>query len=155
MTVATDIKQQDRPFLEKVQAEAELPDIYDARDITVVIFRTMRDLMSTETSEQVASELRTDRAASDNPAIREDVADLWQDTNPLVSFLSKVRPPLSFDADAFLRRIKQEGALPANVMPQQAISAVFKATKVELSVEQNQQVQAVLPGAIKSFWEQA
>ncbi len=44
-------------FLEKVAAQAGLADIYDARDITEVVFRTMRDMMTNESIDHVAQEL--------------------------------------------------------------------------------------------------
>jgi hypothetical protein len=51
------IATKDMPFLEKVMFKAELEDIFDARDITEVVFRTMRDMMTTEASDRVAEEL--------------------------------------------------------------------------------------------------
>ena len=45
------------PFLEEVALKAELSDIFDARDLTNVVYRTMRDLMPNEASEAVKSEL--------------------------------------------------------------------------------------------------
>ena len=35
------IAEKDKPFLKKVMDRGNLPDLFDARDITVVVFRTM------------------------------------------------------------------------------------------------------------------
>ena len=145
---------QDKPFLEKVMRQANLPDIYDARDITIVVFRTMRDLMTTEASDKVARELREEALPTDKKALQDEIADLWQDTNPLVSFLSRIRPPLKIDSELFLRRINQEAGLPAGVEAETVIKAVFSATKDELSPERVQEVASSLPAQIRLMWEQ-
>lgn len=144
----------DKPFLEKVMRQANLPDIYDARDITVVVFRTMRDLMTTKASDQVAQELREDALPTGKKALQDEIADLWQDTNPLVAFLSRIRPPLNIDSELFLRRINQEAGLPRGVEAETVIKAVFAATKDELSSERVQEVASFLPDKIRLMWEQ-
>ena len=45
---ATPIATKNMPFLEKVMLKGNLNDIYDARDISEVVFRSMRDMMTTE-----------------------------------------------------------------------------------------------------------
>jgi len=40
------IATKDMPFLEKVLIKSGLEDIFDARDVTEVIYRAMRDLMA-------------------------------------------------------------------------------------------------------------
>ena len=136
------------PFLEKVMNEAKLPDIYDARDITVVVFRTMRDLMTTDAANKVASELEIKGS-------QDDVSLLWKDTNPLVAFLSKVRPPLKFDGDTFIRRINQESGVPKGVEASTVIKAVFSATKPELSEERVREIASFLPDKVRVFWNEA
>jgi len=42
------IATKDMPFLEKVMIKSGLEDIFDARDVTEVIYRAIRDLMTTE-----------------------------------------------------------------------------------------------------------
>ncbi|PSB14246.1 DUF2267 domain-containing protein, partial [filamentous cyanobacterium CCP2] len=42
------IADEHRSFLEKVMVKGGLADLYDARDLTEVVFRVMRDLMTTE-----------------------------------------------------------------------------------------------------------
>jgi len=143
----------DKKFLERVQASAGLEDIYDARDITEVVFRTLRDLMKTEASDRIESNLRQQMVGDE--ALTGDVAELWRDTNPLVRFLSRVRPPLEFDDETFLFRISQEAGLSRGITPEMAISAVFAATKVELSSEHVQEIADILPGRIKQLWRQA
>ena len=83
----------DRSFLEYVMVEGGFADPYDARDFTEVVFRIMRDLMSTEAADRVADELHEEMMPTDEKALQKEVSDLWKDTNPLVGFLSRVRPP--------------------------------------------------------------
>ncbi len=136
----------DLPFLEKVQLTAELPDIFDAKDLTIIVYRTLRDLMTTESSEKVKSELKNDN---------EEIHDLWKDNNPLVAWLSKIRPPLIFDGRTFLRRIEQEGGVPRGTDGIKVINAVFSATKDELSDGMRKEIEAVLPDDIKTLWQSA
>jgi uncharacterized protein (DUF2267 family) len=157
--VTPEILSKDTPFLEKVMLKAGLPELYDARDITEVVFRTMRDMMTNEAADHVEEELHVpldgdnpDRTLYTATPLATEVADLWQDTNPIVHFLSRVRPPLVIKSDTFLFRIKQEAGLPPTVPPEQAISAVFSATKDELSEERTQEVATFLPDTIRELW---
>ncbi|MEO1093491.1 MAG: DUF2267 domain-containing protein [Cyanobacteria bacterium J06638_28] len=142
-------------FLEKVMIRGELEDVFDARDVSEVVFRTMRDLMSTEAADQVASELEEPAVDADNKALQVDIAELWEDTNPFVSLLSQLRPPLKFDGDTFLFRVNQEAGLQKNVVPEKAVAAVFAAVKGELSQESIQAIAKALPGKVNELWEQA
>jgi uncharacterized protein (DUF2267 family) len=159
---AIPIATKDMPFLEKVKLKAELSDLYDARDITEVVFRTMRDMMTNEATEHVAEELHEPLDA-DNPdrtlytatPLATEIADLWQDTNPIVHFLSRIRPPLKIKSDTFLFRIRQEAGLPPEVPAEEATAAVFSATKDELSQERIQEVASFLPDKIRELWEKA
>lgn len=152
---STPIATKNMPFLEKVMLKGELEDIFDARDIAEVVFRTMRDLMTTAASERVADELHKPAEPTEDKALQDEISTLWQDTNPIVSFLSRVRPPLKFDDETFLFRIRQEGGLPKNVNPESAVSAVFSATKEELSSDRISEIGGFLPGQIKQLWEKA
>ena len=149
------IAEKDKPFLEKVMRQGNLPDIFDARDITVVVFRTMRDLMTTEAADQVAEELHKEALPTEKKALQAEIADLWKDTNPIVAFLSRIRPPLQIDSDLFLRRINQEASLSREVEVTTVIKAVFSATKDELSPERVQEIAGFLPGQIRQMWESA
>ncbi len=151
---ATSIATKDMPFLEKVLLRGELEDIFDARDVTEVVFRTMRDMMTTEVSDRVASELHEEAEPTKDKALQNEVADLWKDTNPIVGFLSRVRPPLKIKPENFIRRINQEAGLSKGVEPETAIKAVFSATKDELSQERIQEIANFLPGEIRQMWEQ-
>jgi len=133
----------ERAFLEKVMQRASLPDIYDARDLTTVVFRTMRDLMTTETDQQ------TEAAFKDA-----DIADIWRDDNPIVSFLSRFRPPLEIDEELFFRRIKQEGGVPKNVSAEAVVIAVFSTARESISPEQAQEIAKILPDGLRVMWEQ-
>jgi len=153
---------QHNSFLEKVMTQAGLADPYDARDITEVVFRTMRDMMTNEAVDQVADELHKplmadnkDKTIYTATPLATEVEDLWQDTNPIVHFLSRVRPTLNISDKTFLFRIKQESSLPANVEPEQVIKAVFSATKDELSPDRVQEITEFLPGTVRQLWQAA
>jgi uncharacterized protein (DUF2267 family) len=149
------IASEDMAFLEKVALKAELPDIFDARDLTITVYRTMRDLMTTEAAKAVESELHQEaEPQADNLRLQQEIADLWHDNNPLVAWLSKIRPPLKFDADTFIFRIEQEGGLPRGTTGEKVIKAVFSATKEELSPDRISEVAGFLPGRVKEMWEQ-
>jgi len=124
----------EKAFLEKVMQRASLPDIYDARDLTTVVFRTMRDLMTTETDQQTEAAFK-----------EADIAEIWRDDNPIVSFLSRFRPPLEIDEELFLRRIKQEGGVPKNVSAEAVVIAVFSTARESISPEQAKEIAKILP----------
>ncbi|MGB7088355.1 MAG: DUF2267 domain-containing protein [Phormidesmis sp.] len=133
----------EKAFLEKVMQKSDLPDIYDARDITIVVFRALRDLMTTEAAD------RTGAAFDD-----EKIAKLWRDDNPIAATLSKLRPPLNVDTKTFLRRIGQEAGLPKNVTAESVVIAVFSTVRDELSPERTQEISSFLPDGLKVMWEQ-
>ncbi|MGF2037770.1 MAG: DUF2267 domain-containing protein [Nostoc sp. CmiVER01] len=157
----TAIADEHRSFLEKVQVKAGFADPYDARDFTEVVFRVMRDLMTTEASDRVEAELHTEAVPTDEKALQFEVSDLWRDSNPLVRFLSRVRPPwqgpgiFKIDSDRFLFRVANESGMPRSVEREQAVKAVFSATKDELSEERIQEIASWLPDYVRQLWEQA
>ncbi|MGD1908681.1 MAG: DUF2267 domain-containing protein [Leptolyngbyaceae cyanobacterium] len=148
-------------FLEKVKERANLDNLYDAKEITEVVYRTMRDLMDRDTIEQVADEIDKPASTSLKQSLNDSIADLWQDSNPLVRWLSHLRPAfdqggaLGIDDDLFIKRIEREGALPANVKPLKAIDAVFAATKAELPIDIRERIAECLPGMIRMVWQNA
>lgn len=152
---ATRIATKDMPFLEKVMLKGNLNDIFDARDISEVVFRTMRDMMTTEASERVSQELHEPAEPTKDKALQNEIADLWKDTNPIVAFLSKVRPPLKIKSDTFLFRIRQEGSLQSDVDEKMVVKAVFSATKNELSEERVKEIEEFLPDQILKLWQEA
>lgn len=156
------IAEEHQSFLEKVMVAGGLADIYDARDITEVVFRTMRDMMTNEAIEHVAEELHSplveendDKTIYTATPLATEIEDLWEDTNPIVHFLSHIRPPLKIRDTTFLFRVKQEGGLPANTSVEQVVKAVFSATKDELSQERIQEVAEFLPGVVRQLWDEA
>ncbi|MEA5617528.1 DUF2267 domain-containing protein [Cronbergia sp. UHCC 0137] len=157
MAIAT----KDMPFLEKVMAKSGLTDIFDARDLTEVVFRVMRDLMTTEAADRVEAELHEPAEITKNKSLNMEISDLWHDTNPIVAFLSRVRPPwqgpgiFKIDSDRFLFRVENEGGMPANVDREQVVKAIFSATKDELSSERIQEISSWLPDKILQLWEEA
>jgi uncharacterized protein (DUF2267 family) len=156
------IATKDMPFLEKVMLKAELEDIFDARDLTELVYRTMRDLMPTEAQDRVAKELKGDEAVpTKDKTLQTEIVDLWKDTNPIVGWLSRVRPPFHgpapfiIDDDLFVFRVEQEGGAPPGVSGEMIVKAVFSATKDELSEERIQEITEFLPGRVKEMWQQA
>jgi uncharacterized protein (DUF2267 family) len=155
------IPEEHRSFLQKVMANGGLADPYDARDITEVVFRVMRDLMTTDASDRVESELHEEILETDEKALQMEVSDLWKDTNPIVGFLSRLRPPLKgpgllgIDSERFVTRVRNEAGMPPTVNPNQVIKAVFSATKDELSEERIHEISGCLPDRISELWQQA
>ena len=149
------IATEDMPFLDKVALRGNLEDIFDARDITEVVFRTMRDMMTKEASDRVASELHEMIEPTEDKALQNEIADLWNDTNPITRFLSRVRPPLKIKSGTFLFRINQEAGLPRAVGAETVVKAVFWATKDELSEERIKEVAGFLPDEIRQLWNEA
>lgn len=161
-TAPTPIQDQYKPFLTTVMQRGNLPDLFEARDLTEIVYRTMRDLLDEDTIDRVANEMEdTTLATSTNHPGQDTAADLWQDTNPIVGWLSRVRPPFSkeaplgIDDNLFLRRIEREGGLPKNTDAVTVVKAVFVATKAELSEQRCQEIAESLPGIIKTMWQSA
>jgi uncharacterized protein (DUF2267 family) len=157
----TAIADENRSFLEKVMVRSGFADLYDARDFSEVVFRVMRDLMTTDTIDRVESELHTEAVPTDEKALQLEVAELWKDTNPIVRFLSRIRQPLTgpapigIDSNLFMTRVANEGGVPGTVDAEQAGKAVFSATKDELSQERIQEIAGCLPDYVRQLWDQA
>jgi uncharacterized protein (DUF2267 family) len=155
------IDTKDMPFLDKVMTKAGLADPYDARDLTEVVYRVMRDLMTTEAADRVEEELHKPAETTDDKSLQMEIADLWHDTNPIVGFLSRVRPPwqgpgiFKIDSDRFLFRVANEGTMPPNVDREQLVKAVFSATKDELSPERIEEIASWLPDHVRQLWQEA
>lgn len=148
-------KNTDQSFLEKVAYAGNLADIYEARDLAEVVFRTMRDLMPNATVDRVASELNKEALLTEEKSLQQNISELWKDTNPLVGWLSRVRSPLEFDDRLFIRRVEQEGTMPKNTDGETVIKAVFTATKAELSGDRAKEIAQFLPGKIQQLWQSA
>jgi len=143
------------PFLKKVMVKGNLPDIYDARDVTEVIFRAIRDLMTNDVSDRIAQDLRREALSTHSGTAHNEIAELWRDTNPIVRFLSRLRPPLEIDSDLFFQRIRQEAGLPRSTNPELVVQAVFAATKDELSEARIKEIAECLPEKLRRLWESA
>ncbi len=117
--------------------------------------------MTTDTIDRVESELHEEALPTKEKALQMEVADLWKDTNPIVGFLSRIRKPLrgpapvGIDSKLFLTRVANEAGLPGTIKVEQAIQAVFAATKDKLSAERVQEIASCLPDQIRALWEQA
>lgn len=134
-------------FLEKIRDRGGLQDLKEARNAAEVVYRSMRDVMSNEAVDRVKADLEV----GDSP---EKAEDLWTDTNPLVYFLSRVRPQLDIKPENFLVRLRQEGNLPG-ADGERIIKAVFAATKDELPQERVEDVANYLPEEIRNLWQEA
>ncbi len=142
-------------FLETVKRQANLEDLYDARDIAEVVFRTLRDMMTTEASDRVAAELEGKMLSTGDGASQDKLAEIWKDTNLLVRFLSRIRKPLNIETNTFLFRISQEAGLSRGVTAAAAIEAVFSALKRELSAERSQDIERALTSELRQVWRSA
>ncbi|MCU0527169.1 MAG: DUF2267 domain-containing protein [Elainella sp. Prado103] len=161
------IADQHRSFLEKVMVEGKFADPYDARDFTEVVFRVMRDLMTTEAADRVADELHEEAMDTSEKALQMEITDLWKDTNPIVGLLSRVRPPwqgpgiFKIDSDRFFFRVANEGGFERSFEHEdadrkRAVKAVFSATKDELSEERIQEIATWLPeNGVRELWQEA
>lgn len=156
------IPNQHMSFLEKVMIKGNLGDPYDARDATEVVFRVMRDVMSTTDADQVEADLDEKAIDARDKSLQVNVAELWHDTNPIVSFLSRLRPPLKakppfgIDSTLFLTRVDNEGAIPPTSNGEIVTKAVFSATKDDLSDRNIEVVAQWLPeGKVRALWEEA
>ncbi len=146
------------PFIETVMRKGHLEDAFAAKDITELVFRTMRDLMTTEAVDRVAAELDQEKEVvptEEYKPLPDEVEDLWRDTDPVVGFLSRIQEPIKFDSDSFLYRIRQESKLPAGADVETVVCAVFAATKQELSQERIEEISSFLPEKIRRMWNQA
>ncbi|MEB3210587.1 MAG: DUF2267 domain-containing protein [Leptolyngbyaceae bacterium] len=142
-------------FLEKVKRGAGLEDLYDARDIAEVVFRTLRDMMTTELSDRIASELEGKLLTTGDGASQDKLVEVWKDTNLLVRLLSRIRKPLIIETDTFLFRIGQEAGLSRGVTPEAATEAVFSALKSEISAECQQEISKILTSELRQAWHAA
>ena len=132
-------------FLETIKTKGNLKDLKEARHAAEVVYRTMRDVMPNEAVDRVTDELDDSSDVTEN---------LWNDPNPLVHFLSRIRPQLEIKPENFLVRLRQEANLPG-ADAETIIKAVFSATKEELSQERIAEIANYLPGEISEFWSEA
>lgn len=148
--MATQAQQQS--FLDKVIARSGLETTEEAQRAANVVFRIMRDLMSNKTNQEIKAELQQKA-----PEAEQEVVDLWQDYNVMVAFFSRISPAqnLHIKPGVFMLRLKEEGALPENVSPEEVAKAVFSATKEILPQDRNQQVAQLLPDQVRELWNQA
>lgn len=144
--------QAQQSFLDKVIDRSGLQTTNDAQRAANIVFRILRDMMLNKTSDQIEKDLK-ERA----PESEREVVDLWQDPNVMVAFFSRISPVqnLHLKPATFMARLRQEGALPQGVSPEEVTEAVFSATKEILPPERNQEIAGLLPGEIRQIWERA
>ena len=157
MTTTTQPKT-DQSFLEAVARHGHLTSLYEAQEMAEVVFRTMRDLLDANAIDQIAAELDQPAHATDNKTLQASIADLWQDSNPVVGWLSRLRPPFAkqapqgIDDRLFFTRVRREGGMPKTTTAPTVVKAVFAATKGKLSNECIQTIDASLPGKVRTLW---
>jgi uncharacterized protein (DUF2267 family) len=144
--------EQQQSFLERVIERSNLETENQAQVATKVTFRILRDMVTPEESDQIADDLR-----KEDPAADMEIKDLWKDTNPMVSFFSRLSPvqPIKIGPGVFRTRLKQEGALPDYADPENVAKAIFSATKEELSPERVQELSTILPDELGQWWQEA
>lgn len=145
-------------FIETVMRQGHLEEPHKAKDIAEIVFRMMRSLMTREAADRVALELRAEKELVPTKSYKaspDDLGDLWQDTDPVVGFMSRLQEPQKLDSDSFLFQIRQEAELPTGVDIETAVSAIFTATKKELSSERIEEIASFLPKKIQEMWNQA
>jgi len=143
---------QQQSFLDKVIDRSGLQTANDAQRAANVVFRILRDMMLNKTSNQIEQDLK-ERA----PESEREVIDLWQDPNVMVAFFSRISPAqnLHIKPTTFMARLREEGALPPGVSPEEVAEAVFSATKEILPPERNQELAELLPGELRQLWQRA
>jgi uncharacterized protein (DUF2267 family) len=146
------INQAQSSFIDKIIERSELKTEYDATRAANVVFRIMRDMMRNKTSDRIEQDLK-DNA----PESEQDVVDLWHDPNVMVAFFSRISPAqnLHIKPGTFMLRLREEGALPEGVPPENGAHAVFSATKEILPPESSQEVANHLSGELRDLWENA
>lgn len=162
MTTTSTPSTVNQSFLEKVAAQGRLTSLYEAQEMAEIVFRTMRDLMNADLIERVENQLSGITAhTSENKTLQGSVADLWQDSNPLVGWLSRIRPPFARKAPGgindqlFFTRVQREGGMPRTTTAPTVVKAVFTATKEELSDDCVSAIANCLPGKIRQLWQMA
>ncbi|MEB3359052.1 MAG: DUF2267 domain-containing protein [Synechococcales bacterium] len=143
-----------KPFLQRVIDRCELTSTNDAQVASKVVFRLLRDMMPTQEVQKVEAELK--ESAQDTKNV--NVGDLWGDPNVMVAFFSRVSPlrQLGINYGTFMLRLKQEGALPEGIAPENVTQAVFSATKEDLPVERVSEISRFISDdQIRQMWEQA
>jgi len=143
-----------KPFLQRVIDRCELSTTNDAQVASKVVFRLLRDMMPTQEVDKLEAELK--ESAKDTDSV--NVGDLWGDPNVMVAFFSRVSPlrQLGISYGTFMLRLKQEGALPAGIAPEEVTRAVFSATKEDLPAERISEISSFLSDSqIRQMWEQA
>lgn len=147
--MSTQLQEKQQSFLEKVISNSGLQSDNDAQMATKIVFRILRDLMPREEVDRVAEELTTEA-----PRANMELADLWNDTNTMVAFFSRISPiqQLNINLDTFLRRLNEEAALPAEASPEAVTRAVFSALKDELPQQKIDEVAQYLPEDIRTLW---
>lgn len=147
-------------FLQKVALKGNLTSLYEAKEMSEIVFRVMRDMMDAPLIEAIAADLSTAAHRGKNKTLTGPIAQLWNDSNPVVGWLSRIRTAFSqsgpggIDDQLFIKRVRLEGGIPKNTTAPEVVKAVFAATKPELSEANVQAVATHLPGKIRVFWNQ-
>lgn len=153
--------QSEHTFLQRVALQGNLTSLYEAKEMSEIVFRVMRDMMDAALIEAIAADLSAAAHKGKNKLLTGSISQLWNDSNPIVGWLSRVRSAFSHEAPGgiddqlFIKRVRLEGGIPKSTTAPEVVKAVFAATKLELSESNIQAVAAHMPGKIRVFWNQA
>jgi uncharacterized protein (DUF2267 family) len=126
-----------RTMYSRVSIEADLDSLAEARQVTGVVLRALRDRLSPEEAEQASAQLPT------------ELKELWH-AGP-----EPPRRPVRMHRRDFYDRVKAEAGL-ANVRKAElATDAVFAALKEQISDGECDDILAQLPKDMKRVWVHA
>ena len=121
-------------FYRRVMIETGRANLEDSKRATAVVFRTLRDRLTSDEAEQAAAQL---------PG---ELKRLWKTGE------RPRRRPVKMDREAFYDRIKTEAGL-ASIKEARAVTrAVFAALEDQLSPGETDDILAQLPKDLKAVW---
>jgi uncharacterized protein (DUF2267 family) len=126
-----------RTMYSRVAIEAELDSLAEARQVTGVVLRALRDRLMPEEAEQASAQLPTELKA------------LWR-AGP-----EAPHRPLRMHRRDFYERVKTEAGLASVRTAERATDAVFAALKEQISGGECDDILAQLPKDLKQVWVHA
>jgi uncharacterized protein (DUF2267 family) len=121
----------------RVGIEADLESLEEARHVTAVVLRALRDRLTPEEAEQASAQL---------PA---ELKQLWHGD------AGTMRPPVKMHRQEFYERVRAEAGLPSVRTAALATDAVFAALKDQISDGECGDILAQLPRDLKQVWMHA
>jgi uncharacterized protein (DUF2267 family) len=121
----------------RVGIEANLESVDEARQVTGVVLRALRDRLTPEEAEQASAQLPT------------EIKALWH-AGP-----EAPHRPVRMHCRDFYERVKAEGGLASLRQAELATEAVFAALKEQISDGECDDILAQLPRDLKQVWVHA